>query len=109
MDNTVRVFDEFYDVDLSVSANDYEVVYAFFRENTSNVSAARNYAETLFRVSAVTGVNVMELLDSFRGADSMKITLTMAYYLNSIGNKNVMYGASNLLPPNAIAQRNVIL
>jgi hypothetical protein len=109
MDKTVRVFDEFYDIDMSVSANEYEVVASFFREYCSNVKTASSFTETLFRVSALSGVPIMELLDSFRGEDSMKITLTMAYYLNSLGNKTVMYGISNMLPPNQLAQRNVVL
>ena len=109
MDNTVKVFDEFYNVRMSISASEYEIVYSFFREYTANATVARSFSETLFRISNITGVSAIELLENFKGADSMKITLTMAYYLNSLGNKTVMYGISNMLPPNQLVQRNVVL
>jgi hypothetical protein len=108
LDPTVRVFDGFYNTDLIVNGNEYEVVNSFFRNYTTNQAVAKSFTETLFRISDITKVNVLELLDSFQAEDSMKIALTMAYYLNTISNKTVMYGVGSILAPVTSVQRNVV-
>jgi len=107
-DTTVRIFDAFYDLDLQVGADQYEVVWSFFKAYTSNDVVAKSYTQTLFRVASETNINVLDLLQSFEGSDSMKITLTMAYYLNSVSNKTVMFGVNNLIIPNNAVQRNIV-
>lgn len=108
-DLTVRVFNQFYDLDLLVGADQYEVVYSFFRSRTSSEQVAKNFTETLFRVSNITNTNVIELLQGMENKDSMQIQLTLAYYLNTISNtKTVLYGASDLMVPNPKVQRNII-
>ena len=107
-DQTVRIFNEFYNLELRVSANEYEIVQSFFRGYTDSVDVANNFTETLFRISNETGIEVLTLLDTFQSEDSMKVSLTMAYYLNSFSDKTVLYGVSNLLMPNARVQRNIV-
>lgn len=107
-DSTIRIFNEFYNVKLTVSANEYEIVNSFFRNYTTNDKVAISYTETLFRISNETDIDVLTLLDSFQATDSMKITLTMAYYLNSLSDKKVLYGINNIITPNQIVQRNII-
>jgi len=108
LDTTVRIFDEFYNLDLVVNADQYEIVWSFFREYTTNDAIAKSFSQTLFRIANETQINVLDLLQSFEGGDNMKITLTMAYYLNSISNKTVMFGVNNLIRPVQSAQRNVV-
>jgi len=107
-DSTIRIFNEFYNVKLTVSANEYEIVNSFFRNYTSDEKVAISYTETLFRISNETDIDVLTLLDSFQSSDSMKITLTMAYYLNSLSDKTVLYGINNVIMPNQVVQRNII-
>lgn len=107
-DSTIRIFNEFYNVKLTVSANEYEIVNSFFRNYTTNDKVAISYTETLFRISNETDIDVLTLLDSFQATDSMKITLTMAYYLNSLSDKKVLYGINNVITPNQIVQRNIL-
>jgi hypothetical protein len=107
-DSTIRIFNEFYNVKLSVSANEYEIVNSFFRSYTSDEKVAVSYTEILFRISNETDIDVLTLLDSFQTSDSMKITLTMAYYLNSLSDKTVLYGINNIILPNQVVQRNII-
>lgn len=107
-DSTIRIFNEFYNVKLTVSANEYEIVNSFFRNYTTNDKVATSYTETLFRISNETDIDVLTLLDSFQATDSMKITLTMAYYLNSLSDKKVLYGINNIISSNQIVQRNII-
>jgi hypothetical protein len=107
-DLTVRIFDQFYDLDLVVNANQYEVVYSFFRNFTSNVATAKSFAQTLFRIANETQVNVLDLLQTFEGNDRLKVTLTMSYYLNSISNQTVLFGVNNVIVPNNLVQRNIV-
>lgn len=109
-DLTVRVFNQFYNLDLQVNASEYDAVFAYFSNYTSNEKVARAFSETLFRISNITGTNVLDLLQSFEtNADTMQMALTMAYYLNTIDpNKSVLYGVNNVLAPNESTQRNII-
>jgi len=107
-DQSVRIFNEFYNLKLVVSANEYEIVQSFFRGYTDSLAVADNFTETLFRISNQTGIEVLTLLDTFQAEDSMKVALTMAYYLNSFSDKTVLYGVSNPLTPNIQTQRNII-
>lgn len=109
VDYTVKIFNPFYNLNLVVNANEYEVVYSFFAGKFSSAAAAKSFTENLFMVANDTQISVMELLQSFEGQDSVKINLTMAYYLNSLGSKNVLYGVENVAAPNDLVLRNVIL
>lgn len=108
VDQTVRIFNEFYNLELIINSNEYDIVHSFFIGNTDSVDVANSYTETLFRISNETGIDALTLLDSFQALDSMKIALTMAYYLNSFSNKTVMFGIDNLLVPNRQVERNIV-
>lgn len=108
MDQTVRIFNEFYNLNLVVSANEYEIVKSFFDGYTTSKDVAANFTQTLFRISNQTGIDVLTLLDSFQAEDSMKVTLTMAYYLNSFSDKTVMFGINNIITANQPVERNII-
>ena len=107
-DTTVKVFDQFYNLDLVVNADQYEIVYSFFKNYTSNISTAKSFTQTLFRIANETQINVLDLLKTFQGSDKMKITLTMAYYLNNVSNQTVLFGVNNVVVPNEIVQRNIV-
>jgi hypothetical protein len=108
IDPTVRIFNEYYNLDLRVSANEYDIVQSFFTGYTSDRGVAGNFTETLFRISNETGIDVLTLLDSFQSTDSMKITLTLAYYLNSFSDKTVMFGVNSIITPNQAVERNIV-
>lgn len=107
-DLTVKIFDAFYDLNLVVNADQYEVVWSYFKQYTSSDVVAKSFTQTLFRIANETQINVLDLLQTFEGSDSMKVTLTMAYYLNSVSNKTVMFGVNNLIVPNNTVQRNIV-
>lgn len=108
-DLTVRIFDNFYNLDLAVNANDYDIVYSFFKENCKDDSVAKSFTETLFRVSNTVNVPVMELLQNIEGKSKMDIQLTLAYYLNTISpTKTVLYGINSVVVPNNNTQRNIL-
>ena len=108
VDLTVKIFDQFYNLDLAVGAEEYELVLSFFRGVTSSETVARTFAETLFRISNVTQVPVLDLLQTFDSNEKLKVNLTMAYYLNSVSNKTVLYGVNQVKLPNQAVARNVV-
>jgi hypothetical protein len=110
MDQTIKLLNSFYNVDLNVDANQYEIIHSFFKEYCSDEKMADDYTEILFRISTITDIDALELLNSFVGLDSMKIALTLCYYLNTINeNKVVLFGVSDVLTPNEKVQRNIVL
>lgn len=109
-DRTVRIFDQFYNVDIGVSADAYEVVYSYFQSVTNNNNTAKNFAYSLFIVSSLTKINIMELLENVKGTNNrLELDATMAYYLNGIKTKTTMYGVSVLPSPNQQVQRNILV
>lgn len=110
IDQTVAIFDQFYDFTAQVNGDQYEIVYSFFKEYTSSEEAARSFSSTLFVIANETKINVLDLLETFQSAngDKMKVSLTMAYYLNTISNKTVMYGVNDVVSPNNLVQRNIV-
>lgn len=108
-DLTVKIFNQFYDLDLVVSAYDYELVYSFFKGMYTTDKIAKSFTETLFRIANQTQISVLELLQTFQTSEKLKINLTMAYYLNSIStNKTVLYGVLNPVAPNEPVARNIV-
>jgi len=107
-DQTVQIFDNFYNGKFSVNANEYDIVKSFFAGYTTNSKIASSYSDTLFRISKDSGVDVLTLLDTFQGSDAMKVTLTLAYYLNSASDKTILYGVSSIISPSTIVQRNIV-
>jgi hypothetical protein len=109
-DITTQIYDAFYDLQIEPPAGQYEIVNSFFNQYCSDQRTSEAFTVNLFRVALLTGTDVLSLLDTFRGAkDNMQITLTMAYYLNSINpHKAVMLGVNNLLVPVNSVQRNIV-
>lgn len=109
LDNTVKIFDQFYNTPLVVNGNEYDIVYSFFKQYTSEIKTAKSFTETLFRISNITNQDVLTLLQTFEAGDKMKVALTMAYYLNTVNStKAVMFGVANLLAPAILIQRNIV-
>lgn len=108
VDTTVKIFDQFYDLNLVVNADQYEIVYSFFKGYTTNIETAKSFTTTLFIIANQTQINVLSLLETFEKGDKLKVSLTMAYYLNSISNKTVMFGVNNVVAPNNSIQRNIL-
>lgn len=108
LDLTVRVFDQFNDFDIIVDANNWDVVFSFFKKVFSNEDAARNMATSLFRISQVTNTPVEDLLAQMANQNSIQVNLQMAYYLNTIRSPATLLGVSGPTTPNYYTARNVL-
>ena len=112
-DLTVRIFDEFYDYQVDVPANDFDVVNSYFRSIMTTKQAADNFTVSLFKVAEDTKIPALTLLQTFQASgggvgNSMSINLNMAYYLNSIRNRATLLGVGVAVIPNYYAARNVV-
>jgi len=112
-DQTVRVFDRFYDYDVDIPVGDYDVVNSYFKTVMGTKQAADNFTVSLFRVSQETNIPALTLLQSFQASgggvgNSMNLNLNMAYFLNSIRNRATLLGVGVPVAPNFYAARNVV-
>ena len=115
-DRTVEIFDNFYNQELRVPADQWDIVNSFFlgAQNKKTESAKRTaaqFATVLFRIAQESGTDVMVFLDYMKGLENNKLKLNaeMAFYLNLLRTKTALYGVANQPAPNQTVQRNVIL
>jgi len=109
IDQTVRVFDSFYDYDVNVPAAEYDLVYSFFLRSMSDRTAAGNFTVSLFRVAQNTGIPALTLLQEFeQGTTGMSLNISLAYYLNTIRSRATLLGVGAAVQPNFYAARNVL-
>jgi|688.fasta_scaffold187062_3 hypothetical protein len=107
LDKTVRIFDRFYNFELSVPANEYDVLYSFFFRLSGNKDSAQNFAYAVFRIADQQGIPAIVLLDEFVGKTQLDVTALIAYYLNEIRSSSTMIGVQSQVTPNYYAARNV--
>lgn len=111
LDNTLKIFDNYYNFDMVVDASQYEIVKSYFYEVNKSESIASNFATMIFRISNITGDNPLDLIEYMKGTARTKIeaNATMIFYLNAIKSKTALYGISVVPQPNDNVQRNVLL
>jgi hypothetical protein len=107
--NTVKTFDQLYNDSLKINGSEYDVVYSYFRSIFDSTTIASNFTLYLFRISAVTNISVIELLENFKGKPTFQVTGEMAYYLNTMKSNATLYGISQVPPPNQTVQRNIVI
>ena len=108
VDQTVRIFDGFYDYQTEVDANEYDVVNSYFRSVFGTGEAAANFSVTLFRISEETNTPVLTLLAEIEDLDQIKLTQTLCYYLNGLRSPATLLGIMAVSTPNFWAARNVM-
>jgi len=108
LDQTVRVFDAFYEYDVDVPAAEYDVVNSFFKSTMTTRLAADNFTVSLFKVAQDTKIPALTLLQAFEGVSGMNLNVSMAYYLNTIRNRATLLGVGVPVTANFYAARNVV-
>jgi len=107
--NTNKTFDDVYNDTLNINGSEYDIVYSYFKSISTSSTIASNFTLYLFRISAATGISVIQLLDNFRGKPSFQVTGEMAYYLNTMKSNATLYGITQLPTPNQPVQRNIVV
>lgn len=110
LDNTIKIFDSFYNTNLVVPTNQYDIVKGFFLNVCADKKTAENFTAFLFRVAQESGIDALTLLDTIKGvSNTVELNQTMAYYLNSLKSKTSLYGVAVVPRPIVPVARNVVL
>lgn len=111
LDNTVRIFDNFYNYSVTAGANEYDIVNSYFISVCATETVANNFTAFLFRIASLAEIPVLELLDEIKGTaqNTLQVNAVIAYYLNSFKSKTSLYGVSTLPQPNESVQRNIVI
>lgn len=111
LDQTVQIFDAFYKQDVIIGANQFNQVYAYFKEVCDTKQIAENFTFIFFKMAQDNGVNVITLLEELQNqsVDKVKLNQVMAFYFNSFKSKTSLYGVLGAVEPNLPVARNVVL
>jgi hypothetical protein len=107
IDQTVKIFDQFYLYEANVPAMEYDAVYSYFLTVFGTKDAAGSFTVTLFRIADQNRIPVLDMLQQLQGRNSTDITITMAYYLNSLRSSSTLLGVNSPTTPNFYAARNI--
>jgi pyruvate/2-oxoacid:ferredoxin oxidoreductase alpha subunit len=108
IDQTVKVFDDFYNFAIEVDSNTYDVVNAYFSSVFKNQQAAESFTISLFRIAEESQVPVLTILAQIQDQDQIELTATIAYYLNGLRSPATLLGINSAVVPNQWAARNVL-
>ena len=108
VDQTVRVYDSFYDYDVNVPAAEYDIVHSYFLTQMTSRQAAGNFTVSLFKVAEDTGIPALTLLKEMQGNNGVSLNVNMAYYLNQIRSRATLLGIGAAVSPNYYQARNVL-
>jgi len=108
MDQTVRIFDSFYAITLTINGNEYDIVRGYFVSICATKNIANNFTAVLFRISQETGIDALDLLDQVKGKKKMEMNQIFAYYMNSFKSKTSLYGIGIVPKPNLPVARNIV-
>jgi hypothetical protein len=110
MDQTVRIYDQFYNVDVVVNAAEFDIVFGFFQTICATTQIAANYTSFLFRVSSESGIPIMQFMEDLNKmkTDKMLVNSFLAFYLNKFRSKTNLYGVSTVPRPVQPVARNVV-
>lgn len=110
LDQTIRIYDSFYAVNMVVGASQFDVVFGYFSGICATKNIAANFTAFLFKISQETGIDVLELLKQLQGAENkLQVNKIIAYYLNSFKSKTSLYGVGSVIQPNLPIARNIVL
>jgi hypothetical protein len=108
-EQTVRILDNFYSFQTTINAEEYDIVYGYFRNVCATKVLADNFTALLFRIAQATGYSAISLLETIKGTNNkLEMNKTICFYLNSFKSKTSLYGISLIPKPNQSVARNVV-
>lgn len=110
LDRTIKIFDSFYNSNITVSGSQYDLVHSYFIGVCPSETIANNLTAQLFRISSVTGLDVLDLLNEIKGTgNALQMNAKICYYLNGIKSKTSLYGINVIPSPVQPVARNVVV
>jgi hypothetical protein len=107
LDQTVRIFDQFYNYAENVPSQEYDIVLSYFKSVFNTVEQAENFTVAIFRVAQESDINVLTILNDLQGTTGPQLTASLAYYLNSVRSNATLLGVLQPAVPNYWTARNV--
>lgn len=107
VDQTVRVFDQFYAYDENVPAAEYDIVLSYFKSVFNTAEQAKNFTTAIFRVAQLSNTNPLIILNEIQGYTGPQLTAMLCYYLNSVRSPATLLGILQPAAPNYWTARNV--
>jgi len=108
-DRTILIYDNFYNTKLGLNANEFDIVFSYFKSISDNDTIAGNFTSNLFRISQEADIPVLELLDQLKGLpNKLEMNKVICYFLNSFKSNTSLYGVGVITRPNQLAARNVV-
>lgn len=107
IDQTVRIYDQFYNYAENVPSGEYDLVLSYFKSVFNTVEQAQNFAVAIFRVAQESGVDALTILEQIQGTTGPQLTANLCYYLNSVRSNATLLGVLEPSAPNYWTARNV--
>lgn len=107
VDQTVRIYDQFYNYDENVPSTEYDIVLSYFKSVFNTVEQAENFTVSVFRVAQESGVDALTILGELEGSTGPQLTASLCYYLNSVRSNATLLGVLQPSAPNYWTARNV--
>jgi len=107
LDQTVRIFDQFYQYSEDIPAAEYDVVWSYFKSVFNTNEQAQNFTVAWFRAAQAAGVSPITMLQEIQGQSGPQLNVSLCYYLNSVQSPATMLGVLAPTTPNYWAARNV--
>lgn len=107
--NVIQIRDDYYNFNVTIPVNEYDLVSSFLREKMGNTFAAENFTAAVFQIAASQNVTVQELLESLNTQNKLELTASIALYLNQLRKPTTLLGVTMFMPPNPYAARNVLV
>lgn len=107
IDQTVRIYDEFYNYAEDVPSGEYDIVNSYFKSVFNTAEQAENFTVAIFRVAQESGENALSILQQIQGTTGPQLTASLCYYLNSVRSRATLLGVLQPAVPNFWTARNV--
>jgi len=109
LDQTVKIFDNFYSEKLVINSSEFDIVYGYFTQTCANKKIAGQFTTFLFRIAQTSGFSALDLLDIVKGSpNKLQMNKLICYYLNTFKSKSSLYGTGIIPIPNQPTARNVV-
>ena len=107
IDQTVKIFDQFYKYNASIPVDEYDIVNSYLRSVFSTQRQADTFTTVFFRIVTASQIPAASLLQQIQGESAPQITLTFAYYLNSFQSPATLLGLNVPTTPNYYIAHNI--
>jgi hypothetical protein len=107
-DKTRVIFDRFFEREIAYPSNQVDAVIGFFVRRGFQEQAAQSVGSVLLQQAKIDGVNVLELLDTLNGLDSVKLSNLITAVLNANRSAISKLGLRTQNTTSSIEARNIL-